>query len=133
MAALTSNDVITRAFSRTNILAAEEVVNASDSVDALTELNLMMAGFQAMGINYAHTDLLATDTVNVPDQMLDSLIWMFADILANNYGMPLDPSDMKRIDAAKGALQAYYYVPQRAVIDAAVRSRRIGRFDFTRG
>jgi len=134
MATMTARDVINRAATRAHTRAGEEALTAAEMVDALSDLNLLMHSFQGKGISYAHTDLAASDTVNMPDQMLDNLVWLATEMLATgDYGLPIDPIPATRIGDARQALQAFYSVEQRAVIDHALRNRRFAGFNFTRG
>src|SRR5690242_21349804 len=49
---------------------------------SLQLLNDMMHGFNGKGIQYAHVDLTASDTVNVPDELIRPLILVFCKELA---------------------------------------------------
>jgi hypothetical protein len=130
---VTANDIITRTARRINVLAGEEVLGAAELSDALTLLNDFMSGFGPKGIHYAHVPLLATDTINMPDELIDSLVWFFCGPMANEYAMPLDPNDLKAIDDAKNQLQAAYYSVPPAKIGRGLLRWRWGVFDITRG
>ena len=72
----TANDIISRAAKRINVLAGEEALGAAEAVDALQSLNDMLFGFGPKGIQYVHTTLTATDTVNFPDEQLRNVMLM---------------------------------------------------------
>lgn len=133
MASMTARNVIIRAAQRINVLANEETLTAAELDNGLTLLNLMLHGFRAKGIHYSHVDLAATDTVNVPDGLLDNVIWLFAEVLANEFARPQDPTDLERIRQAKNELQAAYYQVPPAPADEGLIRRRLGTYNFARG
>lgn len=132
MATVTANDVINRAARRINVLAGEEVLSSAEANDALTLLNEMMGGWGPKGIHYVHKDLLATDTVNVPDEQVGNLVWAFAELLATEYDAVLNPTEMEMVRNAKLELQAAYPADLRAVVDKGIRRRLPGFYDFAR-
>lgn len=127
----TANDVITAAGRRIGVLAGEEVFTAADMADALGRLNDMMHAFNVNGIHYAHTTLALTDTVNVPDELIDSLKWLMADTLVNDYEVTLTPRQAVQIADSKNNLQGYYWIQPPADTEPYLRPLR-GRFDITR-
>lgn len=133
MAAMTANTVITKAAQRVNALAGEEALTAAEASDFLSLLNLTMHNFRAKGIHYSHVDLAAADTVNVPDEQLDNVIWLFAERVANEFARPLDANDLESIRQAKLELQAAYYQVPPAPADEGLIRRRLGTYNFARG
>lgn len=131
MASATARQVIDRAARRINILAAEESLNANEAVDCLQILNDMMFGFGPAGIQYVHTDLAATDTVNVPDEQVRNVTLLLCYELADNFGVNLDAVTAAAIVSAKLELQAYYLQVNPAVPDRSLRRRRMGWFNFS--
>lgn len=129
----TANDIISRAARRAKILAGEETMGSAEAVDALQLLNDMLHEFPARGIKYPHRTLAATDTVNVPDRMLRALTLVFVKELAIDYGISLDAATENEIAAAENRLQAYYLVVNPTAPERALKSRRLGAFDFDRG
>lgn len=127
-----ANDIITRAGRRAQTLAGEEAFTAAEGVDALQLLNDMMHGFGPRGIAYAHTTLLLTDTVNMPDEQIRNLILMMAAELLIDFGLAVTPALDSQITNAKNELQAAYYVSAQAQSDPMLRPRWPGRFDVTR-
>lgn len=132
MASQTARNVIESAARRAQILAAEEAPTAAEGVDWLRLLNQMMHAFPTKGIKYAHTDLAYTDTVNVPDQMLQAVILMLVDELVDDVGLTLGEKMANQIDDARRALQAFYHVPKRAVTDPALQYWPPGTVDLGR-
>lgn len=132
MASRTARQVIETAARRAQILAAEESITASEAVDWLLLFNQMLAAFRTKGIKYAHTDLGLTDTVNVPDQMLQAVSLMLVSELVDDAGLTIGEKLAGEIDDARRALQAFYHVPKRAVTDPALQYWPPGVFDFNR-
>ncbi len=122
MASQTALQVITRAMRRIKKLAAEETMDASDLADGLVTMNGVMHGFGPRGIYYVHSDLVATTTVNMPDELIDSLVWMIADALAPEYGYEFTARDQGSIIDAKNMLQAAYWVQPPADTEPSLRS-----------
>ena len=133
MATATASQIITRALSIINVIAAEEAVSASDMVDCLQILNDMMFNFPARGIQYVHADLAQTDTVNVPDGYLRNLTILLADDLADNFGMPISPDLRTDIMRAEQQLQAFYFVSAPAKIGRGLLRGRYGLWNVNRG
>ena len=131
----TANDVITAAGRRAAILAGEEAMTAAELADGLTTLNDMMFGFRTQGIHYAHVALAAADTVNMPDELIDSLKWMMTDALVSDgYSVPLSPQQVTKITEARQALQAAYkYIPPAPSPRGLLRNRPGQFFNITRG
>lgn len=129
---MTANDILTDAFRTIKVLAGEETLGSAEQVDGLRRMNNLMHGFGPKGIAYAHTTLAGTDTVNVPDELVYSLIWMVAEALAPEYGYELTAGERAEISEAKNALQAAYHVQPIAQADPMLRPHRFGTYDITR-
>lgn len=126
----TASDIISDAGRRAGILAGEEAWPAADMADALTRLNDMMHGFGPLGIKYAHTTLALTTTVNIPDELIDSLKWMMVGALADgDYDVQLSPKKEGQIVNAKNQLQAAYWVQPPADTEPVLRAPP-GRYDI---
>lgn len=134
MATQTANQVLTRAMRRLKVLAAEEVMGASDLADGLVTMNGLMHGFGPRGIHYAHVDLAATDTVNLPDELIDSLVWLVAEALAPEYGYTFTAPEMLAVGRALQMLQAGYKdIPPSAGPRGLLRNQPGRFFNITRG
>lgn len=134
MATMTANTLIDRAAKRAQIVAGEEAMTGAEGFDALTELNLMLSAFPTRGIQYSHVDLAATDTVNVPDRLLDAVIWMFVSVLASEYGAVVSPDSQMKIADAEHHLQAFYLSIPRAKTSRGLLPNQFGWYsDITRG
>lgn len=135
MSTATANDIINRAGRRLKILAGEEAFSAAEMTDNLRMFNDMLVNFPARGIQYSHTDLGQTDTVNVPDQYQRALILVFSKELAMDYGVQIDPVSMDAINDSENQLRAYYLSVQPAVADRGLirRTNNVGYFNITRG
>jgi hypothetical protein len=135
MSTATANDIINRAGRRLNILAGEEEWTGAEAADNLQLLNDMMHGFNGKGIQYAHVDLAAADTVNMPDELIRPLILVFCKELAIDYGEQIDPMTMGEITDAENQLKNYYLsIPPSATDRGLIRRvNNIGPFSITRG
>ena len=127
---MTANDILTDAFRTIKVLAGEETLGAAEQVDGLRRMNNLMHGFGPKGIAYAHTTLAATDTVNVPDELVYSLIWLVAQALAPEYGYKFEANEVAEIIEAKNALQAAYHVQPIAQADPMLRPHRYGTYNI---
>lgn len=134
MASQTAAEVITGAMRRLNLISEVETISAAQMANGLVSLNEMMHGFSRRGIAYAHSDLAQTDTVNMPDDLIDDLKWMLARKLADEgYGVAITPQQGGMMMMSKRALQAAYFMRRTSPVDPALRARRLGSFSFTRG
>lgn len=124
MATRTARDLITDAFHRIGFISEDEGLTAEQTSRGLSVMNDMMNGWEAEGIQYNHTDLGLDDTVNVPDFLLRSAMWMLADDLASEYGKVL--TDRQQVDVAnsRSNLQGYYFKIPQAQLDDGIRNRR---------
>lgn len=132
MATSTARDVLNDALRDMGILSEYEDMTADQGATGLRVLNNMLFGFNAEGINYGHTILATLDGVlNVPDELVRSVGLMLVRNLGprNGYMPPLD--QMMQIEAAKRALQAYYFDPGLGVVDSALAPRS-GPYGITR-
>ncbi len=133
MATSTAQEVIEDALGTINVLAAEEAVSANDMVKCLRLMNNMMFNFPARGIQYVHVTLAQTDTVNVPDSQVRSVVFLLADELADTFGMPISPDLRSDIMRAEQQLQANYFVSEPAKIGRGLLRWRYGLFNITKG
>lgn len=124
----TARDVITDAFHRMALISEDEGLTASQLARALPVMNDMMFGFTAEGIQYDHTNLQIDDLVNMPDQLVRSVMWMLLSDLADEYGKVLTATQQLNVDRARGALQAFYFAVPVAQLDDGIRSRQ--RFGY---
>jgi hypothetical protein len=134
MATRTARQVITDAFHRIGFISEDEGLTAEQTDRALYVLNDMMNGWNAEGIQYVHSDLGLDTTVNVPDELIRSTMWMFADEIAAEYGKELTPRQQQWVQESRNNLQAYYYQVPPAQLDAGIEARwPSGTWDITRG
>lgn len=133
MASATARDVITRAMRRLAVLDEAEAMNADQGANGLAWLNDLLAGFNAEGIDNAHTDLSSLDSVvNVPDHLIRSVVLLLARDIADPYGVQIMPQMAAQMMQAKQALQAHYNVRRKAVVDRALLTSPAGSYDITR-
>ncbi len=134
MASSTAREVITDAFHSIGFISEDEGLTAEQTSRALRVMNQMMDGWPAEGIDYVHAALTLDTTVNVPDELVRSTMWMLADELADEYGKVLTERQQMQVDRARNSLQAYYFKVQPAQLDDGIRPNLPpGTWDITRG
>ncbi len=121
MAAPTANEILTRAMRRIKVLAGEEAMASAELSDGLTLMNGTMHGFNARGINYAHADLTSSDAINMPDELMEGLVWLIAEALASDYGYEFTAQEQGRLIDAKNQLQAAYWMQPPADTEPLLR------------
>ncbi len=124
MATRTARNVIEDAFHRIGFISEDEGITAEQAARGLSVLNDMMNGFEAEGIQYTHTDLGLDDTVNVPDFLVRSTMWMLADDLASEYGKVLSQRQQDDVARSRSNLQDYYFKIPQAQTDEGIVNRR---------
>lgn len=129
MATRTARETITEAFHRIALISEDEAPTAEQIARGLSVLNDMMNGFEAEGIQYIHADLTLDTTVNVPDHLVRSVMWMLADDLADEYGKELSRRQQIQVGRARNNLQAFYFKVPPAQTDEGIQNRR--RFGFS--
>jgi hypothetical protein len=127
---VTAHDVITRALRFAGVLASGETPAADDAADALTSLNLMLAGWEAEGIRMGLAPLALTDTLHIPDAHLDGVVMQLAMILCQEYGRQPGPVLLTRANQTRRALQAAYFDMSPSRPDSGYTQNRWAR-DFT--
>lgn len=129
----TALDVIKGALRDIMAIEAGEAPSAEESSDALSKLNLMMHGFTADGIDFAHTTMVLASTMTVPEEQVLHVRYMLAALLASEYGKEASPTVMARAETGRRYLQAVYSLPQTVPVDSALRMRSGVVFNFTTG
>lgn len=132
MASATANDVISGALRMLNLISEVETMSSEQAASGLTALNEMMHGFSRKGIAYAHADLAATDTVNMPDDLIGDLKRLFTERLADEGNeVTLTAQQLRAIAASRRTLQSAYFLARRSPVDTAIRVRGPGGYNFT--
>lgn len=134
MATQTANQILTRAMRRLKVIAGEEAMTSAELADGLVTMNGAMHGFGPRGIHYPHVDLTSNDTVNMPDEQIDSLVWLIAEALAPEYGYTFTPPEAVAIVRATQQLQAAYKsIPPMAAPRGLLRNTVGAYFSMERG
>jgi hypothetical protein len=106
---MTALEVITRALRKLRVYAAGENITAADTEDCLEMLNLMLSGWSIDGIDLAPQDLLTTDTLDVPDDHLETIYLSLAERVGGDFGAELAPADALRAETGRASLRAYHF------------------------
>lgn len=121
MATSTARQVIEDALHYIRILGEDDSMTDSQAARGLRVMNQMMHGFNTEGVQYVHSDLALTDTVNVPDEQVRNVALMLARAMSLEYGKTLGENLASEIVRAKGALQAFYYKVRPAKSEISLR------------
>lgn len=105
----TAIDVITRALQKIKIYSAGEAPTADDADYCLSELNEMLFEWQNDGIDLGHVALELEDTLDVPDDHLQTVRLSLAEKLAGDFGGELSGSDAAAAERGRSALRAIYF------------------------
>lgn len=123
MATRNAREVIEDAFHKIGMVSEDESLSAEQTARGLIVINDMMHGWESDGIQYQHTDLTITATVNVPDQLVWATQWLMAEALGEEYGKTFTDRQERYITRARQALQAAYYAVPPAQCDEGVINR----------
>lgn len=105
----TALDLITRALRKLGVYAAGEDPDAEDAEDCLAALNDMLAGWSINGIDLAHTTLVLTDVLDVPDDHLEAITLSLAERIASQFAAQVSPVDAAIADQGRAAIRAYHF------------------------
>lgn len=103
----TARDVVTRALRKRKALTVGETPQADELTDGLSDLNDMLFGWDTDGIRLGHITLAADDTLDVPDDHIQTIVLSLAERLTD-YGGQLDPADIIAADDGRKRLRARY-------------------------
>lgn len=106
----TARDVIKRSLQRLEILAHDEEPDANMADNALTELNNMMFGWEARGVDVEHTSLEINDDIELEAKWHQGLGYLLAEHIGSEWGASLKPMDQQEAMRWWGNLAAAYMV-----------------------
>jgi hypothetical protein len=106
---MTALEVITRALRTLKVYGAGEDPSAADEEDCLLALNNMLAGWSINGIDLAHITLIASDTLDVPDDHLEAICLSLAERIAGDFGAEITPANQAIADQGRAAIRAYHF------------------------
>lgn len=104
----TARDIVTRALRKRRILAVGQSPEASELADGLSDLNDMLSAWRIDGIDIGHVTLAASDTLDVPDDHILTIVLSLAERMSD-YGGQMDPADIVTAEQGRRALQAQYF------------------------
>lgn len=110
--------LINQALNRIRVFAGDDggaalpwfFVAATNATAAVRTFNDMMHGLGPRGIKYAHTTLVAGDTVNMPDEQIRNLVLLLVKEFSNLNAIPIPAQVAAEIRDAETQLQAAYWV-----------------------
>lgn len=124
MATSTAGDVIKDALHLLRVIDEEEGPTANQSARGLRVMNQMMHGWNTIGIQYVHTDLALTDTVNVPDEQILNVGLVLARALSLSFGKVLGKTLEDSIMTAENGLRSFYYKVKPAASELSLQGGR---------
>lgn len=77
--------MVTKALKLIKVLAAEESPTAAEMDDGIETLNLMLHGWALSGVDLGWSDITQTQTINVPDEYLEGILYALAIRLSSEY------------------------------------------------
>ena len=106
----TARDVIKSALRRLEILAYDEEPDATMADNALTELNNMMFGWEARGVDVEHTAMAIGDSITLDAKWHQALGYLLAEHIGSEWGAALKPMDQQEAMRWWNNLAAAYLV-----------------------
>lgn len=123
----TARDIITRALRARKVLAGGEDATAEELSDGLAHLNEMLAFWATDGINLNHVTLAAGDTLDVPDDHIQTIRLSLAERMTE-FGGGLSAEDAIAADKGRSLLRAAYFT----IADVSLESP-LYRLNLARG
>ena len=105
----TASQVITRALKRLRVLPSGTTQTSDETTDCLEALNDMLHEWSIDGIDLAHTTLLSTDALDVPDDHIGPIADNLAMRVADMFGAQVSQLLAMDAQAGKAALVAYHF------------------------
>jgi hypothetical protein len=118
----TARDIVTRAI-RKRVKEAGLVPTSDELEDGLADLNSMLAEWELDGLDIGHTELAASDTVDVPASYELTIILSLAERLTE-YGSPLEALDVAKAEDGRGLIRAHLLNVGVQTFDSALRGDR---------
>lgn len=105
----TVNDEIARALHRLRVVAIGDDATSTEADYCLGEYNEMMHAFELDGMALAHIDQELTDTIDVPDNHLETIRLSLMERIAPAFGAQMDVNDRMKAELGRMALRAYHF------------------------
>lgn len=80
-----ASTAVRQAMKKIGVLAAEETPTSSEIEDGTDSLNQMLHGWALSGIDLGWSDVASDDTLNVPDEYLEGIVYALAVRLADDF------------------------------------------------
>lgn len=120
----TARDLITGALRDRRAIGLNATPTASEAAYGLDRLNAMLAGWRIKGIDFGHVTLALDDTLDVPDDHLQTVRLSLAERL-NAFGGALDDDDRIVAEIGRRDLLAQYFNIANLTSDHPLGSARL--------
>lgn len=84
----TIQDICTKALRKIGVVSEDETANADQIANAVDAFNMMVHGWKLSGVDFTHTDQVATDTFSLGDEYQEGTIYLLASRLSPDYTIP---------------------------------------------
>lgn len=119
----TARDVIRRSMRLIRAIDPTEEPQAEDFETGLTALNMMMHGFEDVGIYMDYENIEATDFLPTPNRDVRPIVYILAAEIAPEFGMELTPEVAVEARQALATLQAQYGIQPDSWPDRSIQNR----------
>lgn len=123
----TARDMVKRAMRARKVLSGGEEPTADELADGLDALNAMLFTWPITeGVHLQHVELSAGDTLDVPDDHIQTIALSLAERLTD-YGGQMDPMDVVAADQGRTALRAMYFTVRDLSFEAPLYRDNLSR------
>lgn len=85
----TASDIVTAALREIGVVADDEAASAAQMDNGVDQLNRMMHGWKADGVDVTHSDYTSASTFALADEYQDSTVILLAKRLCGEYSLPV--------------------------------------------
>ena len=105
----TASQVINRALKRLRVIGVGQSPMANETTDCLEALNDMLFAWRTDGIDIAHTTLISSTELDVPDDHIEPIALNLALRVGGMFGASLSQDDAMLARVGEAMLRAYHF------------------------
>jgi hypothetical protein len=106
---MTVQELVDLALNRLKVIALGDEATSTEGAYCLAEFNSMMHAFELDGMALAHIDAALADTIDVPDNHLETLRLSLMERIAGTFGKEMTARDVVAAEQGRMALRAYHF------------------------